>query len=287
MRSPQFLLTIMISVIIVLALQNTLFKPVAVTAKKSETVYERIMRTKTLHCGYISWPPFSQKNPKTNKMEGMYVDLTEALAKGLGWKVEWTEEISTGDFITSLNAGRVDMMCAPMVPTAQRVTSAYFTAPHLYAPYRVYARADDMRFDNNIAAINDPNITISTMEGELTSIVAHNNFSNAKVLEISSQQGPAQLFENVATNKADVVFQDPFSYSAFNEQNKGRLRQVIGEDVGFFSAGYALKFGENELKTVIDTATQDLINRRYIEKLAKDYRLLEAGLYLTADTYKK
>ena len=44
------------------------------------------------------------------------------------------------------------------------------------------------------------------MEGELTSIVARTNYPQAKVVEITAQQGAAQLLENVATGKADIVF---------------------------------------------------------------------------------
>ncbi|HAX91287.1 MAG TPA: hypothetical protein DCY07_03640, partial [Rhodospirillaceae bacterium] len=259
----------------------------ASVAHAEDEAFNRVMKTNTLRCGYITWPPMSQKNPNTQKMEGLYIEMTEELARGLGWKVEWVEEVSMADFVAALNAGRIDMMCAPMAPALQRIKFAYFTTPQFYAPYRAYVRADEKRFDHKLTAINNPDVTIATMEGELTSVVARTQYPKAKVHEVSSQQGPAQLFQIVTSKKADVVFMDPFTFGTFDASNKGVMRGVVGEDVGFFSGGYAIKFGEDKFMWVINAATQELINRRYIEQLAKNYHLLEAGIYLPADGFKK
>lgn len=284
-------LPVLISVVLSVALSWVLFKPqtttpVAMTAK-FESVYDRVTKSKTLRCGYINWPPLSQKDPNTGKMSGMYIDMTEELARGYGWKVEWAEEIAPTDMIAALNSGRVDMMCAPFAPVPQRTQWAYFSRPHAYGPYKAYVRADDKRFDNNLAAINAPDIRISTIEGELTSIFARTGFPKASVNEISVVQGAAQLFENVATGKADIVFNDPFTFGAYDANNLGKLRAVQGEDIGAWSSNYVIKFGEDEFKYIIDAGLEDLINRRYIEKLAKDYQILDAGVYLTADGFKK
>ena len=283
-------LPVLISVILSVAVSWVLFKPqttpIAMTAK-SESVYDRVSKSKTLRCGYINWPPLSQKDPNTGKMSGMYIDMTEELARGYGWKVEWAEEISPADMIAALNSGRVDMMCAPFAPVPQRTQWAYFSRSHAYGPLKAFVRVDDKRFDNNPAAINTPEVRISTIEGELTSVLARTGFPKASVTELSIVQGATQLFENVATGKADIVFNDPFTFSAYDANNPGKLRPIVGEDIGFFSSSYVIKFGENEFKYVIDAGLDDLINRRYIEKLAKDYQILDAGVYLTADDFKK
>ncbi len=285
------LLTIIASVVLALGIQQfVLDKPsTSLTTQKTKTqsVYDRVTTSKTLRCGYITWPTFSEKNVNTGKMKGMYIDLTEDLAKAYGWKVEWVEEVALPDFVTALNSNRIDMMCAPMAPALPRPQFAYFSRSQFYAPYRAYVRAGDMRFDNNLAAINSADNHISTMEGELTSIVARTNYPQAKVVEISAQQGAAQLLENVATGKADVVFQDPFTFAGYNAANPNKLRQVQADDVAVFYAAYAIKFGEDDFKWVIDAAINQQINHGYIAKLAKDYNLIEAGIYLTADEYKK
>jgi ABC-type amino acid transport substrate-binding protein len=282
---------ILVSVLISTFVSTMVLKPAPSTApsvQKQESVYERVTQSKILRCGYYTWPPFINKNIQTNKMEGLYVDLTEELAKGFGWKVEWVEEIASTDFITALNGNRVDMLCAPMAPVQQRTQWIYFSVPHFYVPYMAYARADDKRFDNNLQKINNPDYTLSTMEGELTSIVARTRYPKAKVLEISAIQGPAQLLENVVTGKADVILQDPFTFGTFDAANPGKLRKIpTTEDNGVFFAAYSMKRGEDDFKYMIDAAITELLDRGYIEKLAKDYKLLDLGIYLPADGYKK
>lgn len=254
---------------------------------RAESVYDRVTKSKVLRCGYITWPPLSEKEPNTGKMKGMYIDLTEELARSFGWTVEWKEEVSPTDMASALNSGRIDMMCAPIAPVAQRVQWMYFSRSHAYGPYRAYVRKDDARFDGNLENINAPDVRISTIEGELTGIVARTNYPKAQIVELTMQQGSTNLFENVATGKADIVFNDPFSFGAYDATNPGKLRQVVGEDVGAFSSNYVIKFGEDQFKEVIDAGLNELLNRGYIKKIATDYQVLQAGIYLPADGFKK
>lgn len=287
----RFVLSILVAVLLSVGISSFAFRADTTETpaeKKTESVYERVTRTKILRCGYITWPPLISKNVKTGKMEGLYFDLTEEIAKGFGWTVEWKEEVPLTDFVTALQANRVDMMCAPLAPVQQRTQWVAFSKPHFYAPFMAFTRIDEHRFDNNLEAINDPSVRLSTMEGELTSIIARTLYPKAPVVELSAAQGGSMLFENVATGKADVIFQDPFTFSMYDKQNPNKLRKVpVDKDVGVFYAAYAMKLDDGHFKTIIDAALTEFLDRGYIEKLAKDYQLLALGIYLPADGYKK
>ena len=73
-----------------------------------QTVYDRVMRTKTLRCGYHTWAPYLVKDANSGAMSGIYFDYVEKLAASLNLKVEWAEEVGYGDLITALNGGRID-----------------------------------------------------------------------------------------------------------------------------------------------------------------------------------
>ncbi len=229
---------VLISVILSVAISWVLFKPQATTplamTAKSESVYDRVTKSKTLRCGYMSWPSMVEKDPNTGKMQGLYVDMTEELARGYGWKVQWMEEVPLSDFVTALNTDRIDMMCAPVTPTAQRNQWVYFSRAQVYAPMRAYVRADDTRFDNQSEKINSPEVRLATIEGEMTSIIARTVYPKAQVVEITAMQGQSQLFENIVAGKADAVFQEPFTFRDYDKNNPGKLRQVIGNDIGIF-----------------------------------------------------
>jgi len=254
--------------------------------QRAQSVYERVSSSKTLRCGYITWPPFSSKDSATGKVTGFYVDLTEELAKGYGWKVEWVEEVALGDFVASLNSGRIDMLCAPLAPVQQRTQWAYFSTPHFFAPINAYVRADNVRFDDAPEGINAPDVKLSTMEGELSSILARTVYPKAQVVEITSQQGNTQLFENVVTGKADIILQDPFSFDFYDRSNPGKLKLVPGATAGVFSAAFSMKFGEDAFKAVIDAGLGELQNRGYLKKIWTDYDFGKFNIYLPADGYK-
>mgnify|MGYP002361162467 CR=1 FL=1 len=65
--------------------------PAAAEAKK-ETTYERVMRTKELHCGYLIYPPNFMIDVNSKKMSGIFYDAVEAMGKELNLKIVWQEE---------------------------------------------------------------------------------------------------------------------------------------------------------------------------------------------------
>jgi polar amino acid transport system substrate-binding protein len=60
-----------------------------------------------------NYPPITYKDPATNKLTGLDIDIGEAIGKELGLKVEW-QEIAFAQMLPSLQTGRVDLVMAGM-----------------------------------------------------------------------------------------------------------------------------------------------------------------------------
>ena len=58
---------------------------------KKETTYERVMRTRTIRCGYFVWPPFLTKDLNTGALSGLNYDVAEEMGKLLDLKIEWSQ----------------------------------------------------------------------------------------------------------------------------------------------------------------------------------------------------
>ena len=80
------------------------------TAAK-ESVYDRVMRTGTIRCGYNTEPPFVVIDPNTRKVSGAGVDIVEEMGKLLGLKVEWAEQVGWDMMAAGLQNGRYDLAC--------------------------------------------------------------------------------------------------------------------------------------------------------------------------------
>src|SRR6476646_4264372 len=84
-------------------------------AKAPETVYERVMRTKTLRVAWLTYPPAAMKETTTGKMSGTFVDALNQMGSNLGLKIEWMDgETPWGQQIEGLNEGRYDIVGSPV-----------------------------------------------------------------------------------------------------------------------------------------------------------------------------
>jgi ABC-type amino acid transport substrate-binding protein len=246
------------------------------------------MKSKTIRCGYVTWPPFFSKDVNTGKTSGFLNDYMEEFGRAFDLKIEWTEEVALSDVPAALNTGRIDAFCLPLGAVPSRAVNMNFSRVVAYFPFYAYVRKDDKRFDQDLLAINDPAVTLSTMEGEYTSILARTTYPKAKILEITSNQGSSTLFLNVANKKADVIFQDPGSFASYEAENPNILRKVGGL-VGSIPVGFPLKLDDAKIQRLFDYGVMDLENRQITRRLLKKYKFIggaEPILYATMPGYQ-
>ncbi|MGK9165200.1 ABC transporter substrate-binding protein [Inquilinus limosus] len=72
-----------------------------------------------------NYPPIIFKDPATNELQGVDIDLAKAIAKQLGVEVEF-QEIAFAQMLPSLQTGRIDMVMAGMSDTPARRDIADF-----------------------------------------------------------------------------------------------------------------------------------------------------------------
>ncbi|HEU0117897.1 MAG TPA: transporter substrate-binding domain-containing protein [Alphaproteobacteria bacterium] len=263
---------ILIVVLSVLASSLTSFyigaKP---AASLRESTYDRVMRTKTIRCGYAAWPPLLIKDPNSGKLSGVFYDYMQAVGKALNLKIEWSEEMGWGDFPAALSVGRVDAFCAGAWPNASRASQIDFTVPISFQAIYAYVRADDKRFDNNLAAIGS-SATIVGVDGEMAMLIANRDFPQAKSLQIPELSGASGVFLSIVSNKGDVTFTDPITAGTFDAANPGKIRRVATKTpLRVFGNPLAIARGQDDFRRMIDTTTEELLYNGDIEKILKKY----------------
>ena len=242
------------------------------TESDKESPYDRVMRTQTIRCGYAVWPPFVIKDPNSGKLSGMTHDYVEALGEALHLKVIWTEEVGWGDFPAALESGRIDAFCVGVWPNAARARQADFVQPITYQPAYAFVRADDKRFDNNLAAINDPSVIASVQDGDSSAAIAAADFPKARTLQIPQLAHWSDLFTNTTAGKADATFTDPGSAAEYDAKNPGKIRRVPAKTpLRVFGNSIAIAQGQDKLRRMLDTATQELLSSGQIEKIIVRY----------------
>jgi ABC-type amino acid transport substrate-binding protein len=145
------------------------------------TVYDRVLKTSEIRVGYISYSPSFIKDPNSGELSGIFYEVIESAVRNMDIKLNYTEEVSWGTMIEALNTGRVDIVVTGIWPTSTRGKKADFTNPIYYSVVRAYTKAGNTSFDGNKDMINSNDITISTIDGEMTSIIASSEFPNDKI----------------------------------------------------------------------------------------------------------
>lgn len=245
---------------------------------QEQSAYDRVMKTRTIRCGYAFWEPGVMRDEQTGKMHGAFVEYVERLGLALNMKIEWAEDIDWGSLSTALKAGRVDAICAGAWANTKRGTDMLVVKPIWYNPVGTFVRADDTRFDKDLSAIDHPDITIVGIDGEIAIEIARNDFPQAKTYATPYMNNDVLL--SVATGKGDVTFA-PYSLGqAYNRENPGKMKQIaMDKPIRMYGSALMVDIHEHELKGMFDNATDELLNGGIIDRIIDKYEQKYPGTF--------
>ena len=241
-------------------------------AEESKSAYQRVLETRTIRCGYNYYEPVIWRDAETQQLKGIFVDYMEAFAKATNLKIEWTAEVGWGDVATALKAKKIDAMCAGKWADGKDGVQIGFSVPVFYNAIEAYVRADDHRFDKDLSLINAPEVRVAMLEGGVTQDIAQEDFPKAKEVALSIMSTDADILLNVATNKADVTFTSHGPALGYMKTNPDKIRRVAADKpLRVFGVTTAVDIAEQELLTLVNTATNQLLNSGVIDKILKKY----------------
>ncbi len=254
-----------------------------------ETVYERVMRTQTIRCGYVVLPPHIIKNPNTGELSGLVYEIMERSAKLLGLKIDWAEEVGFGTMNEGLKVRRYDAICFGYWrnPFEAKLGFVNFSTPLYYMPVGAFVRADDTRFDESLEAFNNPSIRISTSDGQISTTIAAEEFPQAQVISLPNLTDVSQNLMEVASGKADVAFLAYRDGFAFEEKNPGKIKNAAYHSpVRVFASTIALlQEGDPRMEVMLNTAFLQLLNGGSIDRLLQKYEEYPGAVLPVAKPY--
>lgn len=237
-----------------------------------EAIFDRVMKDKTIRCGYFVWPPYVTKNPNTGAFSGINYEIMEVIGKNLGLKIEWAAEIGAGDVVEALKTEKVDVMCAALWPIPARTQELTLSLPTFFNYLHAFARTGDIRFDSDLDKANRKEIKVAVIEGDATQNLAMERLPHATLVALPQTASGAELLLQVITEKADIALVEQALANDFLKSNPGTLRRIENIPPGrVFGEHLALKRGEYQLKNMFDIAITQLTNDGIIEEITKRY----------------
>lgn len=256
-----------------------------VAAPQKETAFERVMRTGTIRCGYAPAPPMLMKDPNSGELSGIGHDVLEAAAKALSLKIEWAEEVGWATFPVALSTHRIDSFCVGAWPSSPRARVIDHTTPISFQPYYAYVRESDTRFDGKVAAMNNPAVTLSIMDGDTSQIISRTDFPQAKVVSIVESANPDEMLHNVVAGKADVAFIDPLFFATYEKNNANKMRRVESAPLRVFGNVFFIAQGEDKLRQMLNTAITEQLSSGAVEKIIAKYEKVPGSILRVAPPY--
>ena len=238
---------------------------------ETDTIYKKVIKAQTINCGYAEWPPFLAVDPNTKQAAGIMRDIWDLIGKKLDLKIEWTTLVGWGDIMESVRSHKIDVFCVGMWPDTGRTKNLLFSRPAYYSAAYLYSRSDDLRFDNNYEKLNDPAFTVVGQEGDLTATVFNLKFPKARTAHIPPIAQQTDMLLDVITRKGDVTLIDVPYANEFAKTNPGKIRKVKGPPLTLVPVVLPLAVGEYQLKNMLDSALNDLINDGTIAALIKKH----------------
>lgn len=168
------------------------------------------------------WPDYygiSYRNPKTQVLDGIDVDMARALGQELGVRVNFIDS-SFARLIDDITQDRCDIAMFAIGVTPSRADKLRFTRPHLVSDiYAITTRSN--RRIKTWDDIDKPGVVVAVAKGTLHEPIMRDKLRHATLLVTDTTQGREQ---EVESGRADVFMTDfPFSRRMLETTDWARL----------------------------------------------------------------
>jgi ABC-type amino acid transport substrate-binding protein len=263
-----------------LAIALALLLPWIPPARAADSL-EKIMKEKTFNIGYIPVPPAVIRDPKTGELSGYFVDSIKLICEQMGVKPNFVEA-SWSTFIAGLQSGQFDLSIATTFATIPRAMAVDFTRPIQYNAYSAIVRKGDTRF-KTLADIDQPGIKIALVQGAAGHEYAKQNFKNAQLITLATPDLTAPFVE-VSAKRADVGIEDSWSTRRYAALHPEVVDLFAERPYNVLPIAWAVRKGEPELLSFINTAIDYLRVNGRLEQFAAKYGT--SGFFLVRQQYQ-
>jgi cyclohexadienyl dehydratase len=239
-------------------------------AEAESSRLDRVLSAKELRV--CIWPDYygiSYRNPKTQQLSGIDIDLARELAKDLGVQVHFLDS-SFAKLVDDVSLDRCDIAMFAIGITPARTEKLRFTRPHLVSDiYAITTRSN--RRIKNWADIDQPGVVVAVAKGTYHEPVMREKLRNATLLVTATPQDREQ---EVEAGRADVFMTDyPFSRRMLETTDWARLITPPAT-YHLTSYAYAMQPGDDRWHARIED---------FVAAIKRDGRLLDAARHHKLD----
>lgn len=215
---------------------------------------ERIQASKSLRvCIWPDYYSITYRNPKTQLLSGIDIDLAQELGKDLGVPVQFIDS-SFAKLIEDVTQDRCDVAMFAIGITPQRAEKLRFTKPHLASDIYAVTTKTNRRI-KGWDDIDKPGSVVAVAKGTLHEPVMKSKLKAAQLLILDT---PFAREQEVQSGRADVFMTDyPYSQRFLANADWARLVSPPG-NYHITPYAYAIKPGDDAWYRRLETFVSDI-----------------------------
>ncbi|KNH24930.1 ABC transporter substrate-binding protein [Pseudomonas syringae] len=220
-----------------------------------------------------NYPPMDFKDPATNTLTGLDVDLGNALAERLGVKIKW-QETGFEQMINALTTDRVDMVMSGMTDTAERQASVTFVDYFTSGPqfYTLQKNKDT----NEIIDLCGKKVGTSrrtTFPAEIAEWSKANCEAAGKpAINVIGTEGSADARAQLRQSRIDAAMQGSETLPYLKTQEKD-MYKTVGLPISKQFTGLGVSKKKPELSEAVKVAMQSMVDDGSYQTILKKWDL--------------
>jgi len=236
----------------------------SVAQDKSGNHLAQVQASKTVRvCIWPDYYSITYRNPKTQELSGIDIDLAHELGKDLGVAVQFVDS-SFAKLIDDVTQDRCDVAMFAVGITPMRSEKLRFTRPHLASDIYAVASKTNRRI-KDWADIDQPDSVVAVAKGTLHEPVMRDKLKAARLLVLDT---PFAREQEVQSGRADAFMTD-YPYSQRFLANADWAHLVSPPGVYHITPyAYAVKPGDEAWLARLDA---------FVSTIKQDGRLLAAA----------
>lgn len=129
------------------------------------------------------------------------------------------------------------------------------------------------KFDNNVAALNDPSVKFGGHDGATNTLAQQRFFPKSQLLSIPGDAPATETLDMLRYGKVDATLASAFEGIGYMQANPNNIRRVVSPPIRFIPMNISVAANEFRLVNMLDTATNELLYEGTIERLFDQYNI--------------
>jgi polar amino acid transport system substrate-binding protein len=223
--------------------------PIA-TAQAADDQVAKIRAAGVLKACHAESLPWAVKDAASGEWKGSDILASESLAKALGVKIEHVDS-SWSTLIPNLEAGKCDIVMAPVFRTSERALRVLFSDPSGHVTQSIGVKADSGL--KTYADLDQEGKTVAVISGTGDEAFALRFFKKAKVQPLVTDK-VAQVMIEVASGRADAFLTDTSTTNVGLKENPNMNLVVLEPTNPLNPQGYsyAMRKGEYDFVAFVN-----------------------------------